>query len=63
MQDLGYESHNSLRILGSLIIYAFVYFLKALVFYPVVLSISKLWKVGKRYERNLRAELFFSELI
>jgi len=46
MKDLGYESHNSLRLLGSLFIFALLYYVRLLLLYPVVLSISKLWKVG-----------------
>ena len=63
MKDLGYESHNSLRLLGSLFIFAFLYYVRLLIFYPVVLSIAKLWKVGVKYERDLRHSLFFNEFI
>jgi hypothetical protein len=63
MKDLGYESHNSLRLLGSLFIFAFLYYVRLLIFYPVVLSISKLWKVGVKYKQDLKHSLFFNEFI
>ena len=63
MKDLGYESHNSLRLLGSLFIFALLYYVRLLLLYPVVLSISKLWKVGVKYERDLKHSLFFNEFI
>jgi hypothetical protein len=63
MKDLGYESHNSLRLLGSLFIFALLYYVRLFILYPVVLSISKLWKVGVKYKRDLRNSLFFNEFI
>ena len=63
MKDLGYEDHNSLRLLGSLFIFAMLYFVRILVWYPLVLAFSKLFGVGKQYAKNLRNKLFFNELL
>ena len=54
MKDLGYESHNSLRLLGSLFIFALLYYVRVLLLFPVVLSMVKLFKVGRVYASDLR---------
>jgi hypothetical protein len=63
MQDLGYDSNNSLQLLGSLFIFAVFYFLRVILFYPFILSVSKLFKVGQDYRKTLRDQLFFNEII
>lgn len=44
MKDLGYETHNALRLLGSLFVFAVLYYLRVLIFYPIVALISKFYK-------------------
>jgi ABC-type sulfate transport system permease subunit len=63
MKDLGYESHNSLQLLGSLFIFAVLYYVRVIFFYPLVLIFNKLFKKGEVYLRSLRNQLFFSEII
>ena len=63
MKDLGYESHNSLRLLGSLFIFALMYYVRILVLFPLVCAIAKIWKVGLKYRTYLRQSLFFNEFI
>lgn len=63
MQDLGYDSNNSLQLLGSLFIMAVFYFMRVLIYYPVILCVIRLFKVGKNYGRTLKEQLFFGEII
>ena len=63
MQDLGYNSHNSLKILGSIVLYNLTYWL--LVFF--VLTFLKLYIYvtgkGKSIEKYLKKSLFFGTII
>jgi hypothetical protein len=36
MKDLGYETHNSMQLLGSLFIFSLLWFMRSLLFFPVV---------------------------
>ena len=63
MQDLGYDSNNSLQILGSLFIFALIYFMRVIILYPFVLAVIKLFKVGSDYRKELKKSLFFGEII
>jgi hypothetical protein len=63
MKDLGYNSHNSLRLLGSLFIFTMFYYVRLLIFLPVVLCISKLFKVGQKYSVELKHQLVFNEIL
>jgi hypothetical protein len=63
MKDLGYDSHNSLRLLGSQFIFAIFYYVRLLIFFPVVLCIAKLFNVGNKYAKQLRHQLLFNEIL
>ena len=63
MQDLGYDSHNSLQLLGSLFIFAMIYFLRVIMYYPFVMCVIRLFNVGQGYGKSLRENLFFTEII
>ena len=47
MQDIGYESHNSIKILGSMFIFKMVFFLRLFVQLPIMWLYSKLTNSGK----------------
>ena len=65
MEDLGYESHNSVLILGSLWIFAIFYFIRA----GIYIFFWILWKYKIRgykvfYKiRKWRKTLFYSEIL
>lgn len=63
MQDLGYDSHNSLQLLGSLFIFSMLYFVRIIMFYPFVMCVIRLFNVGQDYGKSLRNNLFFTEII
>ena len=63
MKDLGYNSNNSLRLLGSLFIFSMIYYVRLLIFYPFVLCFVKIFKVGKNYQKSLKEALIFNEII
>ena len=63
MQDLGYDSNNCLQLLGSLFIFAVIYFMRVIILYPFVLTLIKLFNVGKGYAKTLKNDLFFGEII
>ena len=63
MQDLGYDSNNCLQLLGSLFIFAVIYFMRVIILYPFVLTLIKLFNVGKGYAKTLKNDLFYGEII
>lgn len=63
MQDLGYDSHNSLRLLGSLFIMNVVYYARVIILYPFILCVVKLFKIGEDYRMKLKSQIFFNEII
>ena len=63
MQDLGYDSNNCLQILGSLFIFAMIYFMRVIILYPFVLTVIKLFNFGHEYRKTLKDTLFFGEII
>ena len=42
MQDLGYDSHNSMLNLGSLALFSFVYYVRLFMFFTIVKLFYKL---------------------
>lgn len=62
MEDLGYETHNSMLNLGSLAIFSFVYYLKLLFYYLCMKPVAK-----RGYcKKNIAAfgsKLIFNEII
>ena len=63
MKDLGYETHNSMSLLGSLFIFTVIYFMRVMLFYPVVKLFVKITKKGEQYCNQLRDTLFYGEII
>jgi hypothetical protein len=63
MRDLGYETHNSVRLLGSLFIFSAFYFLRVMLFYPIVKLYVRMRNKGIEYKQKLRDQLFYGELI
>ena len=63
MQDLGYSGHNSIKTLGSVVIYNIIYW--SLVFF--VLTFLKLYIYitgkGKSFDKYLKKKLFFGSII
>jgi hypothetical protein len=63
MKDLGYESHNSLRLLGSMFIFAMFYYIKVFFLYPFLILTSRYFGVGRSLRASLKKSLFFNEII
>ena len=63
MKDLGYETHNSMQLLGSLFIFSMLWFIRALLFYPVVKLFVCVTKKGQEYSNGLRDTIFYGEII
>ena len=63
MKDLGYETHNSMSLLGSLFLFTMLYFMRVMLFYPVVKLFVKITKIGEQYFNELRDTLFYGEII
>ena len=63
MKDLGYETHNSMQLLGSLFIFSLLWFVRSLLFFPVVKLFVRLTKKGQQYHDKLRDTLFYGEII
>jgi len=61
MQDLGYENHNLLQILGSLGVIQFFNLILMLVYLFILLPIHKMYpKLKWRITRFIRRNLFYS---
>ena len=63
MHDLGYETHNSMRLLGSLFVFMCIYLLRALCYYPAVKWYAKRMKKDDAYSQELGNSLFYGEII
>lgn len=63
MQNLGYESHNSMHILGSLFIYSVLYFVRVFVYLPLMLIIVYFSKRGQENLKSLMKSLFWGEIL
>ena len=61
MLDLGYETHNSLLNLGSLAIFASIYFVEVFVFLILLVISFSGWKAP--FLDKWAARLFFNDLI
>ena len=63
MQDLGYDSHNSIQILGSLWILSVFYFVRLLIYLPLIIVLSRCFKKLKSYRKNLQNRLIIGEWV
>ena len=63
MEDLGYETHNSLLNLGSLAVFSFFYYLRVLYYWVIVVPCAKKKKKCLKSRKSLRKQLFFGEII
>jgi hypothetical protein len=63
MENLGYETHNSIILLGCLGLVA-MYWITRVVFYIFVLiPFVLITKRGLKYTKKLKKKLFFGELL
>jgi len=62
MQDLGYETHNSVLNLGSLAIFLALYFLKMLL-YLLMEATVRLTGRGQGLAKFLKQGLFFGDIL
>jgi hypothetical protein len=63
MKDLGYETHNSVRLLGSLLIFKVLWLVRVFIYYPIVKLYVKITKKGGKYLKSLSDTLFYGEVI
>lgn len=63
MEDLGYDTHNSMLNLGSLAIFSFVYFVKLGVYVFVVLPVKYFTGRGSKMMKSMQETLFYGEFI
>jgi len=66
MEDLGYESHNAIKNLGTLALLVSWYCIKLLIYFIMRLvhsSERRPFVQSKKIERWLAKQLFFTELI
>jgi hypothetical protein len=60
MADLGYQSHNSIIILGSLWLFALVYVVKVVIYVMYVNCVKNTWLKNKlKFIRGWKNQLFF----
>jgi hypothetical protein len=63
MQDLGYNSHNSLKILGSVVLYSLIYWILVFFYLTFLKLLIYVTGKGKSFEKYLRKSLFFGSII
>jgi hypothetical protein len=63
MQDLGYNSHNSIKILGSVVLYSLVYWLLVFFYFTFLKLFIYVTGKGKSIEKYLRKSFFFGSII
>jgi hypothetical protein len=63
MQDLGYKSHNSIKLLGSLWIFSVLYYVRIFILLPIVMFLSLFFDKCKKHAKDLKEQLFFGEII
>jgi hypothetical protein len=63
MKDLGYETHNSVLLLGSLGIFAMWYWSRVLFYVFILIPLAIFSKRFLKYAYVLKRKLFFGDLI
>ena len=63
MEDLGYDSHNSVLLLGSLAIFAMWYWTRVFLYIFIVVPFVLCFKKGFKYVKQIRKILFFRDFI
>jgi hypothetical protein len=63
MKDLGYESHNSVLLLGSLGVFAIWYWLRVLFYTCAVVPFVVCRKKGLKFAIKMKKRLFFTDFI
>ena len=63
MQDLGYESHNCVRNLGSIWVFTSIFYVRLIVCLPLMIYASKKFCWIEKYCQKLKEQLFFGEAI
>ena len=63
MQDLGYESHNSIQLLGSLWVFTVIFYIRLFVLLPILKIISLKFQKCKPCAKKLYKTLIFGEII
>lgn len=63
MEDLGYDSHNSVLLLGSLGVFAFIYWSKVFFYIFILIPFVIFSKKGLKFAKRMKKELFFTGLI
>ena len=63
MQDLGYDSHNSVQILGSLWIFSVLFFVRLILYLPLIMILSQCRKSLVSYKKDLKKRLVIGEWV
>ena len=63
MQDLGYDSHNSIQILGSFWVFSVFYFMRLIFLLPLVSVLSRCFKKLVTYKQDLKQKLIIGEWV
>ena len=63
MQDLGYDSHNSVQILGSLWILSVIFFVRLVLYLPMIMALSLFFKKLVPYKKSLQKRLVMGEWV
>ena len=63
MEELGYDSHNSVLNLGTIAVFSFLYYLRVLYYFLIVKPYVHFTGRGKIYMNRLAESLFFGELL
>ena len=62
VEDLGYDSSNSMLLLGSVSIFLFIYVLLVILYYVFFKPASYCWPTFKKLKKSLKIILFYSFL-
>ena len=63
MQDLGYDSHNSVQILGSLWVFSVIFFVRLILYLPMIMTLSLCRKSLVSYKKDLKKRLVIGEWV
>lgn len=63
MEDLGYDTHNSFLLLGSLGVFAIYYWLRVFLYLFLLVPFVLITRKGVKFAKGLRRVLFFNYLI
>jgi hypothetical protein len=63
MEDLGYNTHNSILLLGSLGVFAMTYWIRVFLYLIVLVPFVIATKKGYKFAKGMKEVLFFNYLI